>query len=856
MSLRPDATDQPGQQAMRGALRTCSAAAIVAAVVTAGCKPEPVAAPPPAPSAATRPAATAPATTQAATEPANPTYLDVVRAAHPTLPPTQPLPTAVEIREAAHFVLTDPVHLDEQGHLWITRPDGVPAEQPLKNGPAGPPAGDEHVVRDRVRFVWWMPDRAGDFAPHVVAAMAPSSPGGRSELVLPTRRVPIGSREDYDWGRARSWVDGQVQRLVVPTRRGVSIFTFGTARERDPVTEAYQDLGDIREPAATRPTTGPVTAPATTGPATRGADPPPAGEGDVEPAGDLGEPQFLFDPRGVIAWVPAGPGKPGSRGAARFVDGRWTGLTPAAGWPDRLLHLVPLRDGSVTQLVYKDEAEGGGGRGVKVALAAVDTPTVDHGQIEQLVAELSDEDRVARDRAYQQLTQYGPGVWPILREIPLDDQAPETAARLRQLLRSQVTPMLGGMGLQGDQLRLVGRLRDGGVVLYTDQGVTLPNPQSDDPVSHAPAWVAARPGRAVELLTGALVFDATPDRTRFDVVHDTWVVTKDAAGPKQFLGNSFRKLLRKEHAEFTHVVGVDRHGRWLFRRPADVAAATADPAVASAPPTLIIDPTLPDFTPRLPVWTYADAEETGWDKDGWPAVRLEALRMKLVEDRWAPLPKDEQVISEVPAATTPADAADAVRGDEPPAVPPSMPAPVALPATGRAASVPAMPATQATSSTVPTTGPASRPATLTPEAVDHLGPPLLVDPAGYRYYDGVEGLHVVGPDRTESRWTLPGTATGRKPVTLLRVKDGKLFLFNQPGRVLRLKPTPGEVEPFVVEATFARDVPDGDGVRRIWLDPAGRIVFAFDKRLAILFPDGFIPRPIRQLMEVAPGDDE
>ncbi|CAN5456109.1 hypothetical protein BH09PLA1_BH09PLA1_14730 [soil metagenome] len=67
--------------------------------------------------------------------------------------------------------------------------------------------------------------------------------------------------------------------------------------------------------------------------------------------------------------------------------------------------------------------------------------------------------------------------------------------------------------------------------------------------------------------------------------------------------------------------------------------------------------------------------------------------------------------------------------------------------------------------------------------------------------------------------------------------------------MLRLRRTPGESEPFAIDATFTTNIPNDDNPRRIWLDPAGRIVIAQDgNRLTILFPSGRIPPAIAQRM--------
>jgi hypothetical protein len=74
-------------------------------------------------------------------------------------------------------------------------------------------------------------------------------------------------------------------------------------------------------------------------------------------------------------------------------------------------------------------------------------------------------------------------------------------------------------------------------------------------------------------------------------------------------------------------------------------------------------------------------------------------------------------------------------------------------------------------------------------------------------------------------------------------------LFNQPGRVVRIRPTAGGAEPFAVEATFTRRIPSAEHPTRIWLDPFGRICIAYDEnKLALLFPRGYIPAEIVNLM--------
>src|SRR5207249_1605616 len=99
------------------------------------------------------------------------------------------------------------------------------------------------------------------------------------------------------------------------------------------------------------------------------------------------------------------------------------------------------------------------------------------------------------------------------------------------------------------------------------------------------AWISLRPGRAIELLEPVLTREASLDKQHFFAFGDEWIVSDPVQGPRRLLGNHLEPLLRKEEASFAHVVGVDRRGRWLFRKSAD------------APQTLVLDPTLPDPTP-------------------------------------------------------------------------------------------------------------------------------------------------------------------------------------------------------------------------------------------------------------------
>ena len=662
--------------------------------------------------------------------------MDVVRAEFPDAPTTQPLGVPLELNQAARLVLKDPIFLSKaSGDLWITRDDAPPTIKVLKQL-LNPPDGDDtqtRVVRDSVQFVHWLSTDSGNLIPYLVCRRN----DGASELVSVDGRKRLPARRAFEWGRAFSW-DGNI---VVPSAGGISVIQV-----RPELTESYHAL----EP-------GPTTQPST------------------RPAG-ISPTLALPDGEGLLAWAPWTRTSPGSRGAARFVDGRWTDLGSKQGWPEKIVHLVPLRDGTVFQFVAQDDA-------VAVETAALDHTDVDSQAIEKLVGQLSDADPDIRRSAMKELANFGPGAWPVLDRLA-GDQPPQAKVLLKQLLKDKNRPTLSGLTLVGDRLlQLANRLSDGGAVFYAPQGVTVPNADGDPDLT-APAWLSVRPGHYVELLPPNLTADLKPDSCHLDVVGDQWIVNTDIRGPRLFYGNGFANLLRKSERSFTQVVGMDQRGRWLFRN------------AGSPEPTLVIDPHLPDLTPRLPVWNLAIADTVGWDRNGWPIVKS-GVAYALTESDWRQVNDDEKWFT---------------RPDQMP--------------------------------------PATQPSTTRPTTRPGLGTPLLVTADGTQYFGGITDLTLVQPDGKEINWPLPPIDQGSPTahVSLILAKTGKLFLFNQPGRVLRIARTPHGPEPFKVEATFTHNIPSVPHPTRIWLDPAGRIDIAWDNRLALLFPEGYLPRGISDKM--------
>ena len=129
---------------------------------------------------------------------------------------------------------------------------------------------------------------------------------------------------------------------------------------------------------------------------------------------------------------------------------------------------------------------------------------------------------------------------------------------------------------------------------------------------------------------------------------------------------------------------------------------------------------------------------------------------------------------------------------------------------------------------------------------------LAVGPDGRRYFGGIDSLRVVTPGGEDVSWPLPAEAvgTGRAAQVKLAVDDeGRLFLFNRPGRVVRIEPTEGDADqPYEVIGVFTEQIP-GAVPRRVWIDPAGRVCAAyFGDTVVVMWPDGQVPAPIRQMM--------
>jgi hypothetical protein len=715
--------------------------------------------------------------------PAN--YVDVIRLDNPKVPATRPLVNPVDLRDAAHLQLSEPLYVDPIGQVWITRDDAPVVDRYFFRHVSN---DQVHLVNARVLFVAWHPV-SGELRPIVICADK-NDPAAGPTAVSATQSTVLSPRH-YFWDRAIATLD----TLFVPTDVGISAFALSTLAEN------YHDLLAPDERSAVA-----------------------AGRSKIPP------PRIVFDyRRQPIVWIPCDEASsPGSR-PARFADNAWTDLS-SADWSDRLLHLIPLADGTVLELIHNADDS------VALRLTPLDKLPVDEHHVGELVDKLASLDPNDRDAASAELTALGPAAWSMLEKVA-GDQPPEAQARIQIILQNRTAPTIAGLTSPTGQLRVMAANRSGGVVLYAPS-MEQANPDGPARVI-SPAWLQLIPGRPLLLLPPQQTASLDVDRDRFVLCGDDLLIVDPVLGLRWFDGGVYRNLTRKSETDFQQLVDRDNLGRWFLTRPptnlptlppatgpatnavANAAGPSTNPAAKSM--TLVIDPTISDPTPRLPVWMIDTAPESGWDAENWPAIKAGGA-WRLRETDWEPVDESRDPF----AAQMP-----------PPATPPT---------------------TQPSARTAPATNPTplSSAPTSAPTTVSDLSSPqpILISADGTRYYDGLTTLTVVRPDHSRVVWPLPPAAIGEGSVTLLQAHDGNLFLFNAGGRVVRIHPTAGAAEPFELDAVFTHGIPNIDQPTRIWLDPAGRLAISDGKLLWVMFPDGRIPLEIREKMPASQDEDD
>jgi hypothetical protein len=496
-------------------------------------------------------------------------------------------------------------------------------------------------------------------------------------------------------------------------------------------------------------------------------------------------PMTLLDTRGILAWSPWEMGKNGSNGVSRFVDGNWQDLS-AADWPARPIQLSMLLDGSVLRIAA-------GAPTTNPADAADAFPDQVHLSIGTLDAAQLDDAHI--NDLIDKLSDPDGDI----RQAAFDELSrygPSLAPRLEKVMDDQVPEA---------KMRIRQLLR---IKLGANLAGMTPVDGRLDVVRRCP--------------DGTVIFFA-PSGVQIPTEHDepeliapAWLAMRGDGRLDHPLGDALVKDQKPDACTLRAV-----HDEWLIiddAGPRRLVGSLFEPLLLpgenrftelvgmgtrhrwvfhdpTAGDTLLIDPLVADPTPKLPIWVISvDKGSAGWDSENFPVMSKgeQMSNWALEESSWKAITPPEKVFTRVEPATQPAT----------------------LPATNSS-----------------------------------LGTPLLRTTDGTEYFDGKNSLVMVKRSGEKTTWPLPAEAVGSADPTLIQTADGLLFLFNQAGRLVRIRPTPSDSQPFKLEAVFTRDIPNVDQPTRIWLDPAGRIDFVSDDNvLTITFPSGHIPKEISRMM--------
>ncbi|MGC4033856.1 MAG: hypothetical protein QM754_19410 [Tepidisphaeraceae bacterium] len=379
--------------------------------------------------------------------------------------------------------------------------------------------------------------------------------GGTPHAVLAGDTVA----DDTDFARAVAITGG----LVVPTRTGVVFYSD------DFKTERRHDLPRVENSPDALPS--PV----------------------IARSGD-----------GVWAWSPWENGKIGSRGPM-FIDANGSKTPePSAGWPETLIEITPLADGSVLTISQGESAPV-----VKLIAAPEQPPTADMLRaIKPLAQQLADRDPVKRREAQRALEAQGPAAFPVLEALR-EQLPPEAQVRIETLLGNRFAPSLGGLRPLDGACHVIARFPRGGCLLKLDGGGSI-DAEDDEPARTViPAFVLIRPGHFVEWRDSDAFGDFVPGRNAVQWVNGELLIGDPKLGPRRQVGLTLKPLLPPAFAAFDTVQGIDARSRWLLTNSTKKGES------------LLIDPSLPDTTPKLPIYTVAARDGAGRTAAGWPAVK-------------------------------------------------------------------------------------------------------------------------------------------------------------------------------------------------------------------------------------------
>lgn len=460
-------------------------------------------------------------------------------------------------------------------------------------------------------------------------------------------------------------------------------------------------------------------------------------------------PRLLSTGDRFVVWAPFENEQPGSS-VAYLVDAKGKrALSKANGFFDQPIQFVILADGSILGVGRTDE-------GVELKLKSLDKPPArTPEQIEslrQLARDLANPDPLIREKTQSEIEALGPAIYPELEamrpRLPVEAQV-----RIEIILGQRFAPTLASLKPLPGPVHTVARFPDGGCVLLLTGGGSI----ADDGIGKTviPAWIAIRPGNYIERLPDRMTEGFVPNRYQFFAFASEWVIFDPVLGLRRWIGSEFVTLLDKPLRHFDTFVGIDQQRRWIVR-------STSQPGQ-----TLIIDPSLPDTTPKLPVWMIEAPDGAGWTQSGWPAMNRGNSVLLLDERRWRVMdPKTD--------------------------------------------------------------------------TFDRTAPKLLTTIATAT--DGSK-LELINNRVTRNGSTIIDDARGAMSIFYA---DNRLFLVGE-GVVHRFNLT-GKIE-----ATFDKNLLKNP--KRVWIDPAGRLVLAGDATLWIAFPTGRVPNAIKTMMLGKASDD-
>jgi len=310
-------------------------------------------------------------------------------------------------------------------------------------------------------------------------------------------------------------------------------------------------------------------------------------------------------------------------------------LTADTGWFERPLQFILLADGSILGIGQTDD-------GIELKLTTLEAPAPRTPQqvekINALARELANRDPRIREKTQRELEAMGPGIHPELEAIR-ETLPVEAQVRIENILGQRFAPTLGGLKPLEGKVETIARFPDGGCVLLLTGGGTV-NEDGEDK-SIIPAWIAIRPGNYIERLPDKMVEGFVPGKYKLFAQGTEWIAYDPVLGVRRWMGAKYETLLPKSLRHFDIFVGIDASKRWIFRSTKDAGK------------TLIIDPSLPDATPRLPVWTIDSPDGAGWTDTGWPAVKRGKQVFVLGEKNWRLIDdKTEKFVTEAPKVLT------------------------------------------------------------------------------------------------------------------------------------------------------------------------------------------------------------